>query len=123
MSQEFISAQERRAFSRLKMQVPVELHQGGSMWELELLDISLTGLAVSEPDDWDADYSHPFNFVIHLEDGNTLPFIARYRKEATGGLDETALRLIEDALAKTHELAKRNDHLQFRVMAISSGSQ
>ena len=42
-----------------------------------------------------------------LEDGNTLPFIARYRKEATGGLDETALRLIEDALAKAHELAKR----------------
>ncbi len=42
-----------------------------------------------------------------LEAGNTLPFIARYRKEATGGLDETALRLIEDGLAKAHELAKR----------------
>jgi len=42
-----------------------------------------------------------------LEQGNTLPFIARYRKEATGGLDETALRLIEDALGKSHELAKR----------------
>jgi uncharacterized protein len=42
-----------------------------------------------------------------LDDGNTLPFIARYRKEATGGLDETALRKIEDALAKAHELADR----------------
>jgi len=42
-----------------------------------------------------------------LEDGNTLPFIARYRKEATRGLDETALRMIEDALAKAHELARR----------------
>ena len=42
-----------------------------------------------------------------LEDGNTLPFIARYRKEATSGLDETALRMIEDALAKAHELARR----------------
>jgi uncharacterized protein len=42
-----------------------------------------------------------------LEDGNTLPFIARYRKEATGALDETALRSIEDALAKAHELADR----------------
>ena len=31
----------------------------------------------------------------------------RYRKEATGGLDETALRKIEDALAKAHELARR----------------
>ena len=44
-----------------------------------------------------------------LEDGNTLPFIARYRKEATGGLDETALRAIEDALAKAHELADRKN--------------
>lgn len=42
-----------------------------------------------------------------LEDGNTLPFIARYRKEATKGLDETALRAIEDALAKARELAAR----------------
>jgi len=42
-----------------------------------------------------------------LEEGNTLPFIARYRKEVTDGLDETALRKIEDALAKAHELARR----------------
>ncbi len=42
-----------------------------------------------------------------LEDGNTLPFIARYRKEATGGLDELALRQIEDALSHAHELADR----------------
>ncbi|QDU94233.1 Tex family protein [Lignipirellula cremea] len=39
--------------------------------------------------------------------GNTIPFIARYRKEATQGLDETALRYIEDALAKARELADR----------------
>lgn len=42
-----------------------------------------------------------------LEAGNTLPFIARYRKEATGGLDELALRKIEDALSAAQELAKR----------------
>ncbi|MEM9660277.1 MAG: Tex-like N-terminal domain-containing protein, partial [Planctomycetota bacterium] len=42
-----------------------------------------------------------------LEDGNTLPFIARYRKEATQGLEETALRAIEDALMHARELAAR----------------
>ena len=31
-----------------------------------------------------------------LQAGNTVPFIARYRKEATQGLDEVALRAIED---------------------------
>ncbi len=42
-----------------------------------------------------------------LGEGNTVPFIARYRKEATGGLDETALRAIEDGLDKAHSLAAR----------------
>ncbi len=42
-----------------------------------------------------------------LEEGATLPFIARYRKERTGGLDETALRAIEDHLAYFRELAER----------------
>ncbi|WP_146515371.1 Tex family protein [Rubripirellula amarantea] len=42
-----------------------------------------------------------------LEDGNTIPFIARYRKEVTGGLDEIALRAIEDALEKAETLASR----------------
>lgn len=42
-----------------------------------------------------------------LEQGNTIPFIARYRKEATGGLDEIALRAIEDALEKIKTLLQR----------------
>lgn len=42
-----------------------------------------------------------------LDEGNTIPFIARYRKEATGGLDEVALRAIEDALEKASALAAR----------------
>ncbi|MBL8889215.1 MAG: RNA-binding transcriptional accessory protein [Planctomycetaceae bacterium] len=42
-----------------------------------------------------------------LNAGNTIPFIARYRKEVTGGLDEVALRAIEDALERLHALASR----------------
>ena len=42
-----------------------------------------------------------------LEEGNTLPFIARYRKEATQGLDEQQLRTIEDGLTLAKELADR----------------
>ena len=42
-----------------------------------------------------------------LDEGNTIPFIARYRKEATRGLDEVALRQIDDAFARARELAHR----------------
>jgi uncharacterized protein len=42
-----------------------------------------------------------------LDTGNTIPFIARYRKEATQGLDEIALRAIEDALERSKALNAR----------------
>lgn len=42
-----------------------------------------------------------------LAEGNTIPFIARYRKERTGGLDEAALRAIDDAVNSFRELADR----------------
>jgi uncharacterized protein len=44
-----------------------------------------------------------------LGDGNTIPFVARYRKERTGGLDETALRAIEDAIDTLRELIERKN--------------
>ena len=44
-----------------------------------------------------------------LGEGNTIPFVARYRKERTGGLDETALRLIEDAIDAHRELVERKN--------------
>ena len=42
-----------------------------------------------------------------LNAGNTIPFIARYRKEVTHGLNETELRAIEDALERVNALAAR----------------
>ena len=42
-----------------------------------------------------------------LDDGNTIPFISRYRKEATGGLDDTQLRHFETRLIYLRELEDR----------------
>lgn len=42
-----------------------------------------------------------------LDDGATVPFIARYRKEATAGLDDTQLRLLAERLHYLRELAER----------------
>ena len=44
-----------------------------------------------------------------LEDGNTIPFIARYRKEATGSLDEEELRSINEYYAYEVNLLKRKN--------------
>ncbi|KGM26432.1 RNA-binding transcriptional accessory protein [Photorhabdus luminescens] len=42
-----------------------------------------------------------------LDEGNTVPFIARYRKEVTGGLDDTQLRQLETRLSYLRELSDR----------------
>jgi protein Tex len=47
--------------------------------------------------------------VSLLDDGGTVPFIARYRKEATGNLDEVAIALIEERLGYYRELVDRRE--------------
>jgi protein Tex len=42
-----------------------------------------------------------------LDEGNTVPFVARYRKEVTGGLDDTQLRRLEERLGYLRELEER----------------
>lgn len=46
-----------------------------------------------------------------LDEGATIPFISRYRKEATGGLDETQIQAIATAYEKAQELEKRKKHI------------
>lgn len=46
-----------------------------------------------------------------LDEGNTVPFIARYRKEITGGLDDTQLRDLEERLSYLRELADRKQSI------------
>jgi uncharacterized protein len=46
-----------------------------------------------------------------LDDGGTVPFIARYRKEATGNLDEVQIRAIEEKLAYFRELEDRRESI------------
>jgi uncharacterized protein len=42
--------------------------------------------------------------VTLIDDGNTVPFIARYRKEVTGGLDDTQLRNLDARLSYLREM-------------------
>ncbi|SMF15235.1 Tex family protein [Desulfovibrio gilichinskyi] len=44
-----------------------------------------------------------------LEEGATIPFISRYRKEATGSMDEVAVEAVSDLLGKLNELDKRRE--------------
>src|SRR5262245_2865288 len=47
------------------------------------------------------------NVVALLDEGNTVPFITRYRKERTGGLDEEKIRRIQERITQLRQLAER----------------
>ena len=49
--------------------------------------------------------------VALLEEDATIPFIARYRKEATGSLDEVQIASIRDRLEQLKELEKRRESI------------
>ncbi len=49
------------------------------------------------------------NTIALIDEGCTIPFISRYRKERTGGLDEVQIAAISDKYEKLHEIQKRKE--------------
>ena len=50
-----------------------------------------------------------------LDEGNTIPFIARYRKEATGSLEDEVLRRVEERLTYLRSLVRRQEEILTRI--------
>ena len=55
--------------------------------------------------------------VALIDEGNTIPFIARYRKEVTGSLDDTVLRELNDRLAYLRSIEKRREEVKALIEA------
>ena len=55
--------------------------------------------------------------VSLIDEGNTIPFIARYRKEVTGGLDDTQLRDLETRLTYLRGLDARREEVRALIAA------
>lgn len=58
---------------------------------------------------------HAKNIVQLLDDGNTIPFIARYRKELTGHIDDQVLRELNDRLNYLRNLEKRKEDVKTAI--------
>jgi hypothetical protein len=77
---------EKRRYTRVELALPVEVHQGGSVWRQSLIDISLTGIATDQPDVWNAQYNEPFTLIIKLDEGSTLELHAYLQHVEAGRL-------------------------------------
>ena len=58
---------------------------------------------------------HVENVIALLDEGNTIPFIARYRKEQHGSMDDTALRKLEDRLRYLRNLETRRQEVKSAI--------
>ena len=63
----------------------------------------------------DRPIEHIENVVRLLDEGNTIPFIARYRKELHGSMDDTALRTLEERLAYLRNLTERKESVKASI--------
>ena len=60
---------------------------------------------------------HIENVIALIDEGNTIPFIARYRKEQHGGMDDTALRKLEARLQYLRNLNQRREEIKAAIGA------
>ena len=77
---------ENRRFTRVAIDLPVEVHQGGSVWRQRLIDLSLAGAATDQPDRWDAQYNEPFTLVLHTGGDDTIELHAYLQHVEQGRL-------------------------------------
>ena len=63
----------------------------------------------------DKDPRHVENVVTLLDEGNTIPFIARYRKELHGAMDDTSLRTLEERLQYLRGLQERRETVKSAI--------
>jgi hypothetical protein len=112
---------DRRAWLRVAVDLPVEVHQGGSVWHQRLIDLSVSGVATDQPDVWDAQYNEPFTLVVDAGDVGTLELHAYLQHVEAGRLgfavqhidDENVERLrsllaalVDDPLAIDQDIAR-----------------
>ncbi len=66
--------------------------------------------------EFDLKPEHAGNIVTLLDEGNTIPFIARYRKEMTGAIDDQVLRRFVDRYEYLKNLEKRKDEVRKSII-------
>jgi len=108
---------ERRRFQRIAFDAATELAQGERHWAVELHDLSLRGLLVKRPRDWNGDPDQPFQVRIQLsEDAQVLMevVLTRTQQELLGfvcrniDLDSIShLRRLVELNLGDHELLER----------------
>jgi len=102
------SHDERRRFQRIPFDATTHLRQDGRTWNVHLLDLSLHGLLVERPAQWDADTTRALEAVIELSDKAQVMMQVELRHEESNHLGFACETIDVDSMTHLHRLVELN---------------
>ena len=102
------SHDERRRFQRIAFDATTHLRQDGRTWDVHLLDLSLHGLLVERPAQWDADTTRALEAVIELSDKAQVVMQVELRHEESNHLGFACETIDVDSMTHLHRLVELN---------------
>jgi len=102
------SHDERRRFQRIAFDATTHLRQDDRTWDVHLLDLSLHGLLVERPAQWDADTTRALEAVIELSDKAQVVMQVELRHEESNHLGFACETIDVDSMTHLHRLVELN---------------
>ena len=99
---------ERRLFSRFMFDAETTIRQGGHVWQVKLLDISLNCLLIAQPDDWAIDITAPLAVTITLDDSVEITMMVRWRHTDNGCIGFECEHIDLDSIGHLRRLVELN---------------
>jgi|SRR5690606_23772283 hypothetical protein len=116
---------ERRSFHRIPFDASTELSQGDDTWQVELLDISLKGLLVLAPADWNGMSTQPFHACITLSNEVNIRMDVQLVRSHAQQLGFSCLNIDVESISHLRRLVEINlgdERLIQRELAALSGA-
>ncbi len=99
---------ERRAFSRIAFSSEITLSQGGQQWTATLIDLSLKGLLIATPENWNADTRQTIDAAIKLSDETTISMSLNWRHTEAGQSGFECAHIDIDSIIHLRRLVELN---------------
>lgn len=99
---------ERRTFSRITFDSAITLSQGDKQWPAKLIDLSLKGLLVEQPEHWDADTTQLIDAHITLADDSHINMSVNWCHNQTGHIGFECQHIDIESITHLRRLVELN---------------
>ncbi len=99
---------DRRCFRRIALDVTTELRQNGHEWPVQLVDLSLKGLAVKRPEPWKGNKALPFDVDIRLDPKAHIKMQVKLTHDDHGQLGFVCKEIDLDSISHLRRLIELN---------------